>query len=105
MQARGVVAETAAGAIVAAAKLQGAGLATVGLAGAGVGIGAVFSALILGVSRNPSMRGELTFCQWTTALQHANLGCEELTLHALQHNCSSTPSWVSLSQRHKDCSR
>ncbi|KAK4612657.1 ATP synthase F(0) complex subunit C2, mitochondrial [Fulvia fulva] len=58
-QSRGITAETTTGAIVMAAKLQGAGLATVGLAGAGVGIGAVFAALIIGVSRNPSMRGQL----------------------------------------------
>ena len=30
------------------------GRATVGLAGAGVGIGTVFGALIIGISRNPS---------------------------------------------------
>ena len=37
----------------------GAGLATIGLAGAGVGIGSVFAALVLGVSRNPNMKDEL----------------------------------------------
>lgn len=37
-----------------AAKLVGAGSATIGLAGAGVGIGTVFGALIIGRSRNPS---------------------------------------------------
>jgi F-type H+-transporting ATPase subunit c len=42
-----------------AAKAIGAGLATFGLAGAGVGIGTVFAALILGISRNPSLREEL----------------------------------------------
>lgn len=42
-----------------AAKFLGAGLATIGLAGAGVGIGAIFSALVLGVSRNPSLRDEM----------------------------------------------
>ena len=42
-----------------AAKFIGAGLATIGLAGAGVGIGTVFGALVLGVSRNPSLRDEL----------------------------------------------
>lgn len=42
-----------------AAKFVGAGLATIGLAGAGVGIGTVFGALVLGVSRNPSLRDEL----------------------------------------------
>ena len=42
-----------------AAKFVGAGLATIGLAGAGVGIGTVFGALIIGVSRNPSLKDEL----------------------------------------------
>lgn len=58
MQSRGVVAETAAAAMIAAAKAQGAGLATIGLAGAGVGIGTVFGALIQGVARNPALRGK-----------------------------------------------
>jgi F-type H+-transporting ATPase subunit c len=55
----GIVAESAAAAMVAAAKLQGAGIATVGLAAAGVGIGTVFGSLITGVARNPSLRGQL----------------------------------------------
>ena len=38
--------------ILQAAKLIGAGLSTIGLVGAGVGIGSVFAALILGISRN-----------------------------------------------------
>ncbi|GAA5212968.1 hypothetical protein GCM10025774_39040 [Microbacterium kyungheense] len=42
-----------------AAKIIGTGLATTGLIGAGVGIGVVFGALILGVARNPSLRGQL----------------------------------------------
>lgn len=42
-----------------AAKLIGAGLATIGLAGAGVGIGTVFAALVRGVARNPSIKDEL----------------------------------------------
>lgn len=58
MQSRGVVAETATTAIVVAAKLHGAGAATIGLAGAGIGIGTVFGALIQGVARNPSLRGK-----------------------------------------------
>ena len=45
--------------MVQAAKIIGTGLATTGLIGAGVGIGVVFGALILGVSRNPSLRGQL----------------------------------------------
>ena len=35
------------------AKIIGSGLATTGLIGAGVGIGVVFAALIIGVSINP----------------------------------------------------
>ena len=42
-----------------AAKLIGAGLASSGLTGAGVGIGLVFAALINGTARNPSLRSSL----------------------------------------------
>jgi F-type H+-transporting ATPase subunit c len=42
-----------------AAKLIGAGLATIGLAGAGVGIGVVFSGLIEATARNPALRPQL----------------------------------------------
>jgi F-type H+-transporting ATPase subunit c len=42
-----------------AAKHVGAGLATIGLAGAGVGIGAVFGASVPGISRNPSLKDEM----------------------------------------------
>ena len=40
-------------------KFIGAGLATIALAGAGVDIGSVFSALILAFSRNPSLEKQL----------------------------------------------
>ena len=45
--------------MVVAAKLIGAGMATVGLAGAGVGIGTIFGCLILGTSRNPNKGQDL----------------------------------------------
>lgn len=45
--------------MVYAAKILGTGMATTGLTGAGIGIGVVFGALILGVARNPSLRGQL----------------------------------------------
>ena len=45
--------------MIQAAKFIGAGLATIGLAGAGVGIGTVFGALVIGISRNPSLKDEL----------------------------------------------
>jgi F-type H+-transporting ATPase subunit c len=41
------------------AKLIGAGLATIALGGAGVGIGIVFGALIIGYARNPSANKQL----------------------------------------------
>ena len=41
------------------AKITGTKLPTTG--GAGVGIGVVFGALILGVSRNPSLKGQLFY--------------------------------------------
>ena len=37
------------------AQLLGGGLATISIAGSGLGIGVVFGALIFGVSRNPSI--------------------------------------------------
>lgn len=40
-------------------KIIGAGLATAGVAGAGVGIGIVYGCLVLGVSRNPSIKNQL----------------------------------------------
>ena len=42
-----------------AAKYIGSGLATIGLAGAGVGIGVVFSGLITATARNPALRPQL----------------------------------------------
>ena len=40
-------------------KILGTGIATTGLIGAGIGIGIVFGSLIIGVSRNPSIKGQL----------------------------------------------
>jgi F-type H+-transporting ATPase subunit c len=45
--------------MLASAKIIGSGLATIGLAGAGVGIGLVFGNLITATSRNPALRGQL----------------------------------------------
>jgi F-type H+-transporting ATPase subunit c len=41
------------------AKLIGAGLATIGLTGAGVGVGSVFAALVTSTARNPSLKQQL----------------------------------------------
>jgi F-type H+-transporting ATPase subunit c len=58
--------------ILEAGKMIGAGAATVGLAGAGAGIGTVFGAYIIGVSRNPSLQGELfKICIFGFALTEA----------------------------------
>ena len=43
----------------AAAKFIGAGIAAVGLTGAGIGIGTIFGSLISAVARNPSQRPQL----------------------------------------------
>ncbi|CAM9552175.1 unnamed protein product [Chrysoparadoxa australica] len=40
-------------------KFVGAGLATVGVTGAGIGIGTVFGALVMATARNPNMKDEL----------------------------------------------
>ena len=42
-----------------AAQMIGAGIVTVALAGAGVGIGNIFSGLVVAVSRNPNEKDEL----------------------------------------------
>jgi F0F1-type ATP synthase membrane subunit c/vacuolar-type H+-ATPase subunit K len=43
----------------AAAKMIGAGLAVIALAGVGVGIGNIFSSLVSSIARNPAARGEV----------------------------------------------
>jgi len=45
--------------MVQAAKLIGAGLASSGLGGAGVGIGIVFGSMVNATARNPSLRSSL----------------------------------------------
>lgn len=45
--------------LVESAKLIGAGLATISLAGSGVGIGVVFGSLVIGLARNPNMSKQL----------------------------------------------
>jgi F0F1-type ATP synthase membrane subunit c/vacuolar-type H+-ATPase subunit K len=44
---------------VLAAKALGAGLAVIALAGVGIGIGNIFSALVNSVARNPSARDQV----------------------------------------------
>lgn len=45
--------------MIQAAKFIGAGISTIGLAGAAIGAGLVFSSLISGTARNPSLKAEL----------------------------------------------
>ena len=42
-----------------AAKLIGAGLATISISGAGVGVGLVFASLVSAIARNPSLLRQL----------------------------------------------
>lgn len=44
---------------VEAAKYIAAGLATIGLVGAGTGVGVVFGSLLTAVARNPEVKAEL----------------------------------------------
>lgn len=48
-----------ANAMVEVSKNLGMGSAAIGLGGAGIGIGLVFAALLMSVSRNPALRGQL----------------------------------------------
>lgn len=45
--------------LIQASKLIAAGIATVSLAGSGVGIGIVFASLIIAISRNPYLTKQL----------------------------------------------
>ncbi len=47
-----------------AAKMIGAGLAAIGLAGAGVGIGNVFATTISTIGRNPSIQDRVSGLMW-----------------------------------------
>ena len=62
----------------AAAKYVGAGLAAIGLSGAGVGIGTVFAALINATARNPQVRA--------TVFTQAILGFALAEATGLGHN-------------------
>lgn len=46
-------------AILTLGKSCGAGLATIGLAGAGIGVGVVFGSLVIALGRNPSEEARL----------------------------------------------
>lgn len=45
--------------LIQAAKLIGGGLATIGLIGAGIGIGTIFGSLMFSMARNPNLYTEL----------------------------------------------
>ena len=47
-----------------AAKLIGGGLAVIGVAGAGVGIGTVFGSFVKAVGRNPAAEGAVSMMTW-----------------------------------------
>ena len=45
--------------VLKSAKMIGAGLATIGLAGVGTGVGIVFASLVIAYARNPSLKQQL----------------------------------------------
>lgn len=45
--------------ILSGSKMIGAGLATIGLVGAGIGVGVVFGSLLIALSRNPEYERQL----------------------------------------------
>lgn len=45
--------------ILGGAKFIGSGLATIGLVGAGIGIGVIFGAFLMAFSRNPQLKDDL----------------------------------------------
>ncbi len=47
-----------------AAKMLGAGLAAIGVIGAGIGIGTIFASFIQAVGRNPAAAGAVTQMTW-----------------------------------------
>jgi F-type H+-transporting ATPase subunit c len=47
-----------------AAQMIGAGLAAIGLAGSGIGIGNVFATTIATIGRNPSIQGRVSGLMW-----------------------------------------
>ena len=104
MQSRTVVVESTAAAIITAAKVHGAGAATIGLAGAGVGIGTVFGALINGVARNPALRGKKN-CNFDRRTRKFCIFGSRLTSSSqLQASSSRTPSWALPSPKPPACS-
>lgn len=64
--------------MVAAAKLIGGAIATIGLGGGAIGAGVIFAALISGTARNPSLKGEL----FSLAILAFSL-CEAIALFSL----------------------
>ncbi len=45
--------------IVVAAKLIASGIASIGVIGAGIGIGTIFGSYLLALSRNPTLKNEM----------------------------------------------
>ena len=81
--------------MIQASKIIGTGLATTGLIGAGVGIGVVFGALILGVARNPSLRGQggRTGSSSSSAIVIVNLWLQTIKLRGRPKAISTKQGW------------
>ena len=66
--------------IIVAEKLIGSGLASIGVIGAGIGIGTIFGCYLIALSRNPLLKGELfSVMLLGFASQKTNLMVLELT--------------------------
>ena len=63
-----------------AAKYIGAGLACLGMAGAGIGVGTIFGAMLNGVARNPSVEAKLRTNAFIGAALAEALGIFAFTL-------------------------
>ena len=61
-----------------AAKLIGAGLAVIALAGVGVGIGNIFAALVNAIGRNPSAKNEVLVSEYLVLLLQKQWLCLRL---------------------------
>jgi len=66
-----------------ALKFIGAGLTTIGMAGAAIGVGIVFAAILNGIARNPSAEGKLSKYAWIGAGMAEAMGLFAFIIAAL----------------------
>ncbi|CAI7661674.1 unnamed protein product [Penicillium manginii] len=87
-------------AMVEVSKNLGMGSAAIGLGGAGIGIGLVFAALLMSVSRNPALRGQLfSYAILGFAFVEA-MGLFDLMVAMMCKSCFSSPHGLCIFQPH-----